>query len=61
VVVSGTQEGTLLDIPATGRHLQWDGVDIFRFSHGKIASITDADDWTAILSETGTYKAPWIS
>jgi predicted ester cyclase len=61
VVVSGTQEGPLLGIPATGRHLQWDGVDIFRLSQGKIASITDADDWTAILYETGTYKAPWIS
>ena len=51
----------LLDTPVTGRHLQWDGVDIFRLSQGKIASITDADDWTAILYETGTYKAPWIS
>jgi predicted ester cyclase len=61
VEVSGTQEGPVLDIPATGRHLQWDGVDIFRLSHGKIASITDADDWTAILYQTGTYQAPWIS
>jgi predicted ester cyclase len=61
VEITGTQEGALLDIPATGRNLQWQGVDIFSLSHGKIASITDADDWTAILYETGTYTPPWLS
>ena len=61
VVLSGTQEGPVVDIPATGRHLQWDSLDIFRVSDGKIASIQDGDDWTAILYETGTYTPPWIS
>jgi hypothetical protein len=61
VEITGTQDGALLDIPATGRNLQWQGVDIFSLSHGKIASITDADDWTAILYETGTYTPPWLS
>lgn len=61
VVLSGTQEGPVVDIPATGRHLQWDSIDIFRVSDGKIASIQDGDDWTAILYETGTYTPPWIS
>jgi predicted ester cyclase len=61
VQITGTQEGALLDIPATGRNLQWQGVDIFSLSHGKIASITDADDWTAILYETGTYTPPWLA
>jgi predicted ester cyclase len=61
VVLSGTQEGPVVEIPATGRHLQWNSIDIFRISHGKIASIQDGDDWTAILYETGTYTPPWIS
>ena len=61
VVVSGTQEGPILGIPASGRHVQWDGVDIYRLSHGKISNIWAGDDWTAILNDTGTYKAPWIS
>jgi predicted ester cyclase len=60
VVVSGTQEGPILGIPASGRHVQWDGVDVYRLSHGKISNIWAGDDWTAILNDTGTFKAPWI-
>jgi steroid delta-isomerase-like uncharacterized protein len=60
VVVSGTQEGAILGIPASGRHVQWDGVDIYRLNDGKIANIWAGDDWTAILNDTGTFKAPWI-
>jgi steroid delta-isomerase-like uncharacterized protein len=60
VVVSGTQEGPILGIPASGRFVQWDGVDIYRLSDGKISNIWAGDDWTAILNDTGTYKAPWI-
>ena len=60
VVVSGTQKGPILGIPASGRHVQWDGVDVYRLSDGKISTIWAGDDWTAILNDTGTYKAPWI-
>jgi predicted SnoaL-like aldol condensation-catalyzing enzyme len=60
VVVSGTQNGAILGIPASGRHVQWDGVDVYRLSHGKISNIWAGDDWTAILNDTGTFKAPWI-
>ena len=60
VVVSGTQQATILGIPASGRHVQWDGVDVYRLGHGKISNIWAGDDWTAILNDTGTYKAPWI-
>jgi steroid delta-isomerase-like uncharacterized protein len=60
VVVSGTQQGAILGIPASGRHVQWDGVDVYRLSHGRISNIWAGDDWTAILNDTGTYKAPWI-
>jgi predicted ester cyclase len=60
VVVSGTQEGAILGIPASGRQVQWDGVDVYRLSDGKISNIWAGDDWTAILNDTGTFKAPWI-
>jgi steroid delta-isomerase-like uncharacterized protein len=60
VVVSGTQEGAILGIPASERFVQWDGVDVYRLSDGKISNIWAGDDWTAILNDTGTYKAPWI-
>ena len=60
VVVSGTQQGAILGIPASGRFVQWDGVDVYRLSDGKISNIWAGDDWTAILNDTGTFKAPWI-
>jgi predicted ester cyclase len=60
VVVRGTQKGALLGIPATGRNIHWDGVDIYRLQGGKISAIWAGDDWSAILFYTGTYKAPWI-
>jgi predicted ester cyclase len=60
VVVSGTQNGAILGIPASGHFVQWDGVDVYRLSYGKISNIWAGDDWTAILNDTGTYKAPWI-
>jgi steroid delta-isomerase-like uncharacterized protein len=60
VVVSGTQEGAILGIPASGRHVQWDGVDVYRLSDSKISNIWAGDDWTAILNDTGTFKPPWI-
>jgi predicted ester cyclase len=60
VVVRGTQKGALLGIPATGRNLRWDGVDVYRLADGKISAIWAGDDWTAILFDTSTYKAPWI-
>jgi len=60
VVVSGTQNGAILGIPASGRYVQWDGVDVYRLSHGKISNIWAGDDWTAILNDTGTFKAPRI-
>jgi predicted ester cyclase len=60
LVVTGTQEGSLLGIPATGRHLQWDAIDLYRLKSGKISQEWASEDLTAILNDTGTYKAPWI-
>jgi steroid delta-isomerase-like uncharacterized protein len=60
VVVSGTQEGAVLGIPASGRPVSWTGVDVYRLDNGKISNIWAGDDWTAILNDTGTFKAPWI-
>jgi steroid delta-isomerase-like uncharacterized protein len=61
VVVSGTQKGAVLGIPASGHKVSWTGVDVYELHDGKISNIWAGDDWTAILADTGTYKAPWIS
>jgi steroid delta-isomerase-like uncharacterized protein len=60
LVVTGTQKGALLGIPATGRPVRWDAVDVYRLKHGKISQEWAAEDLTAVLADTGTYKAPWI-
>ncbi|MGH9287226.1 MAG: ester cyclase [Acidimicrobiales bacterium] len=60
LVVSGTQTRPILGIPATGHHLEWDAIDVFRLENHKIAEEWAAEDFTAILRDTGTYKAPWI-
>jgi predicted ester cyclase len=60
VTVTGTQKRELLGIPAKGRNISWTGEDLYTLSNGKISSIWAGDDWTSILYDTGTYKAPWI-
>jgi steroid delta-isomerase-like uncharacterized protein len=60
LVVTGTQTGPLLGIPASGRAVRWDATDLYRLSDGKIAEEWAAEDFTAFLADTGTYKAPWI-
>ena len=60
LVVSGTQKGAILGIPASNRNIHWDAVDVYSLNDGKISSMWDGDDWSAILYYTGKYKAPWI-
>jgi predicted ester cyclase len=59
-VNGGIQKSTLLDIPASGRHVQWTAMDLYRLQGGMISAEWTGDDWTAILYDTGTFKAPWI-
>jgi predicted ester cyclase len=60
LVVTGTLEHPLLGIPGTGQPLRWDAIDLYRLKGGKIAEEWASEDLTAILNDTGTYKAPWI-
>lgn len=60
LVVTGTQTGALLGIPASGRPVRWDAIDVYRLERGKISQEWAAEDFTAFLNDTGTYKAPWI-
>ena len=60
LVVTGTLRAPLLGLKATGQHLQWDAVDEYQLKDGKISNDWAGDDFTAILNDTGTFKAPWI-
>jgi predicted ester cyclase len=59
-VVTATQVGDTLGIPATGRRVQWDAVDIYRVTDdGKISEQWAFEDLAAFLSQLGVVKLPW--
>ncbi len=53
--------GDLLGIPASGRHVRWDAVDVYRVADGKIAEEWAADDFLAFVYGVGAYTPPWLS
>jgi len=60
LVVTAKQTGNLLGIPATGRPVRWDAVDIYRVTDdGKISEQWAFEDLAAILSQLGAAKLPW--
>jgi steroid delta-isomerase-like uncharacterized protein len=60
-VVDGTHQGDLLGIPASGKHVQWDAVDVYRVVDGKISEEWAADDLLAFVYGVGAYTPPWMS
>jgi len=60
LVVTATHTGNLLGIPATGRPVRWDAVDIYRVTDdGKISEQWAFEDLAAILGQLGAVKLPW--
>jgi len=60
LVVEGTHKGNLVGIPATGKHLRWDAVDLYKLADGKVTEVWAGDDFLAIMVETGAFKPPWM-
>ena len=60
-VVDGTHKGDLLGIPASGKHVRWDAVDVYRVADGKIAEEWAADDLLAFVYGVGAYTPPWLA
>jgi predicted ester cyclase len=59
-VVSATHTGNLLGVPATGRRITWDAVDIYRVTDdGRISEQWAFEDLAAILSQAGAISLPW--
>jgi predicted ester cyclase len=61
LVINATHAGPLFGVSATGNHVQWTAVDIYRMEDGKIAEEWAADDLTASLHDIGVYSPPWLS
>lgn len=56
---TGTNDGPLGPLPATGRHITLDGVDIFRFdTEGRIVSEEWYYDQLALLVQLGHMQPP---
>ncbi|HEV2414888.1 MAG TPA: ester cyclase [Candidatus Dormibacteraeota bacterium] len=60
-VVEGTHKGDLLGIPASGKRVRWDAVDVYRIEDGKIAEEWAADDLLAFVYGAGAYTPPWLA
>ena len=50
----GTQRGPLLGIPATGRRLEVDGIDIVRVADGRIVEHWGLTNSVGVLEQVGT-------
>ena len=60
LIVTATQKGDLLGIPATNRKVRWDAIDVYRVNdEGKISEEWAADDMAAFASQLGAIKLPW--
>lgn len=60
-LVQGTSKGDLLGIPASGKPVRWDAVDVYRVADGKIAEEWAADDLLAFVAGVGAYTPPWLA
>ncbi|GAA1964409.1 ester cyclase [Microbacterium deminutum] len=60
LIVTGTLRGDLLGIAGSGQDVRWDAIDFYRLEDGLIAEEWAAEDFTAFLNTTGTYRAPWV-
>jgi predicted ester cyclase len=62
LVVRARQTGDMLGIPASGRDVEWDAVDIYRIDdEGKISEQWAFEDMAAIGSQLGAFSLPWMN
>jgi steroid delta-isomerase-like uncharacterized protein len=62
LLVNATHTGNLVGVPATGRSVRWDAVDIYRVNDdGKISEQWAFEDLAAIGSQLGAFSLPWAN
>ena len=57
VTVTGTHTSEMFGVPATHRRFEFQGVLIYEFRDGKIASERRLYDYTSLLIQVGVIKA----
>jgi steroid delta-isomerase-like uncharacterized protein len=58
ITLSGTHKGELFGIPATGKAVNFEGLDIIRFSGGKIVEHWGLTDDLGMMQQLGVVKTP---
>ena len=58
--ITATQQGDLLGVPASGRQIRWNAVNIYRITDGRISEAWAADDAADIMYQLGAFKPPWL-
>ena len=57
LTISGTQTGVLLgNIPPSGKHATWTGIDIFKIENGKITDRWSQRDIMGMMRQIGAIK-----
>jgi steroid delta-isomerase-like uncharacterized protein len=56
-VARGTQQGVFMGIPATGKHVDFDGVSVYHLAGGKIESISWSYNMLGLLQQLGVVPA----
>lgn len=57
----GSHQGTIFDIPATGRRVKFDGITIYRVVEGKIVENIWSMDTLGLLKQLGAIPTPEAS
>ncbi|MCU1511062.1 MAG: ester cyclase [Arthrobacter sp.] len=53
VVLTGTHQGELMGVAATGRRVEFSGIDIIRIGDGKVVEHWGATDTMALMQQVG--------
>lgn len=56
-IMTGTHQGTFLDIPATGKRVEVKLIDIFRLEDGKVAEHWGQTDMLSMMQQLGAIPA----
>ena len=57
-VMTGTNKGSFMGIPATGKSVKMDVIDIMRIANGKIAEHWGVSDMMTLMQQLGLAAAP---
>ena len=55
--ITGTHDGDLMGIPATGRNVEFTGITISRCENGRVAEEWEITDTVALLGQVGALPA----